>query len=72
MSDFLNAPGGCGKTFLIDGLLVTVIGMGKIALAVASSGMTPELLEGGRTAHLGLKTPIPIDESSLYSISLQS
>ena len=32
---FLNAPGGYGKTFLIEALLSTVQGMGKIALAVA-------------------------------------
>ena len=34
---FLNAPGGYGKT-LIEALLSTVRGLGKIALAVASSG----------------------------------
>ena len=45
---FLNAPGGYGKTFLIEALLSTVRGMGKIALAVASSGIAAELLEGGR------------------------
>ena len=48
---FLNAPGGCGKIFLIETLLSTVQGMGKIALAVASSSIAAELLEGGRTAH---------------------
>ena len=48
---FLNAPGGYGKTFLIETLLPTVRGLGKIALAVASSEITAELLEGGRTAH---------------------
>ena len=48
---FPNAPGGYGKTFLIEALLSTVQGMGKIALAVASSGIAAELLEGGRTAH---------------------
>ena len=69
---FLNAPGGCGKTFLIETLLSTVRGMGKIALAVASSGIAAELLEGGRTAHSRFKIPIPIYESSVCSISLQS
>ena len=39
---FLNAPGGYGKTFLIETLLSTVRGMGKIALAVASSGIAAE------------------------------
>ena len=69
---FLNAPRGYGKTFLIEALLSTVRGLGKIALAVASSGIAAELLEGGRTAHSRFKIPIPINESSVCNISLQS
>ena len=69
---FLNAPGGYGKTFLIEALLSIVRGMGKIALAVASSGIAAELLEGGCTAHSCFKIPIPVNESSVCSISLQS
>ena len=46
--------------------------MGEIALAVASSGIAAELLEGGRTAHSRFKIPIPVNESSVCSISLQS
>ena len=72
MSIFLNVPGGYGKTFLIETLLATVRGMGKIALAVASSGIAAELLVGGRTAHSCFKIPIPVNESSICSISLQS
>ena len=68
---FLNAPGGYGKT-LIEALLSTVRRLGKIALAVASSGIAVELLEGGRTAHSWFKIPIPINESSVCNISLQS
>ena len=41
---FLNAPGGYGKTFLIEVILATVRGMDKIALVVASSGIAAELL----------------------------
>ena len=40
---FLNAPGGYGKTFLIETILSTVRAHGKIALAVASSGIAAEL-----------------------------
>ena len=70
---FLNAPGGYGKTFLIEALLSSVRGLGKIALAVASSGIDAELLlEGGRTAHSRFKIPIPINGSSVCNISLQS
>ena len=60
------------KTFLTEVLLATVRGMGKIALAVASSGIAAELLEGGRTAHSRFKIPIPINETSVYSNKAQS
>ena len=69
---FLNAPGGYGKTFLIEALLSTVRGLDKIALAVASSGIAAELLEGGRTAHSRFKIHIPMNKSSVCNISLQS
>ena len=48
---FINAPGGYGKTFLIETVLSSIRCVGKIALAVASSGIAAELLEGRRTAH---------------------
>ena len=67
---FVNAPGGYGKTFLIEALLSTVRSKGKIALAVALSGIAAELLEGGQTAHSCFKIPIPANESSVCSISL--
>jgi ABC-type ATPase involved in cell division len=44
---FLDAPGGTGKTFLINLLLAKVRYGGKIALAVASSGIAATLLVGG-------------------------
>ena len=69
---FLNAPGGYGKTFLVEALLCSVRGLGKIALAVASSRIAAELLEGGRTAYSRFKILIPINESSVCNISLQS
>ena len=46
--------------------------MGKIALTVASSGIAAELLEGGRTAHSRFKIPIPTNETSVCSLSVQS
>jgi len=55
---FIDAPGGTGKTFLTNILLAKVRHSGKIALAVASSGIAATLLEGGRTAHSTFKLPI--------------
>ena len=69
---FINAPGGYGKTFLMETFLSTVCSMGKIALAVASSRIAAELLEGGRIAHSSFKIPIPICDESMCSVSLQS
>jgi hypothetical protein len=54
---FLDAPGGTGKTFVINLLLAKIRQQSKIAIAVASSGIAATLLEGGRTAHSGLKLP---------------
>ncbi|XP_071642973.1 uncharacterized protein [Temnothorax longispinosus] len=55
---FLDAPGGTGKTFLINLLLARVKSDRGIALAVASSGIAATLLEGGRTAHAAFKLPL--------------
>lgn len=48
---FLDAPGGTGKTFLINLILAEIRMKGKVAIAVASSGFAATLLPGGRTAH---------------------
>ncbi|KAI6647770.1 hypothetical protein LOD99_8485 [Oopsacas minuta] len=55
---FLDAPGGTGKTFLINLILAKFRSQNKIALAVASSGIAATLLEGGRTAHSTFKLPL--------------
>ncbi|GBO37537.1 ATP-dependent DNA helicase PIF1, partial [Araneus ventricosus] len=55
---FLDAPGGTGKTFLINLLLAKVRQRKEIALAVASSGIAATLLTGGRTAHSAFRLPL--------------
>ncbi|XP_076043607.1 uncharacterized protein LOC143026723 [Oratosquilla oratoria] len=55
---FLNAPGGKGKSFVLNLLLDTVRANSEIALAVASSGIAATVLHGGRTAHSMFKIPI--------------
>ena len=44
---FLDAPGGTGKTFLLNLLLARVRQEKEIAVAVASSGIAATLLTGG-------------------------
>ncbi len=48
---FLDAPGGTGKTFLLNLILAKIRQQHNIALAVASSGIAATLLDGGKTAH---------------------
>jgi hypothetical protein len=55
---FLDAPGGTVKTFLINLLLAKVRQTGKIALAVAASGIAATLLSGGRTVHFAFRLPL--------------
>ncbi|GBO33218.1 hypothetical protein AVEN_153320-1 [Araneus ventricosus] len=55
---FLDAPGGTGKTFLLNLLLAQIRKDKKVAIAVASSGIAATLLDGGRTAHSVLKLPL--------------
>ena len=72
----LGAPGGTGKTFLINLLLVKVrFDKKENALAVASSGIAATLLEGGRIAHSTFKLPLKIctdDVSSICNIWKQN
>uniref|UniRef100_UPI0035901195 uncharacterized protein n=1 Tax=Myxine glutinosa TaxID=7769 RepID=UPI0035901195 len=55
---FLDAPGGTGKSFVINAILKHIRSQGKIALATASSGIAATLLQGGRTLHSTFKIPL--------------
>lgn len=59
---FLDAPGGTGKTFLINLILAEIRIKGGIALALASSGIAATMMDGGKTAHSGLKLPLNVAE----------
>jgi hypothetical protein len=49
-------------------LLNSIRSQGKIALAVASSGIASLLLPGGRTPHSSFKIPLEISKNSMCSI----
>jgi hypothetical protein len=55
---FVDGLGGTGKTFLYNCLLNTVRAQGRVAIAMASSGIAALLLDGGRTAHSRFKIPV--------------
>ncbi|UYV81931.1 hypothetical protein LAZ67_21000181 [Cordylochernes scorpioides] len=71
---FLDAPGGTGKTFLINLLLTKVRSTGDIALSTASSGIAATLLHGGRTAHSTFKLPLDLtrDEVPVCNLNADS
>jgi ATP-dependent DNA helicase PIF1 len=72
---FIDARGGCGKTFLLNAILDAVRSMepgGCIALATATTGIAADLLHLGRTFHSRFKAPLTAAEDSTLLISGKS
>ena len=72
---FIDARGGCGKTFLLNALLSAVRSSepeGCVALAMATTGIAANLLKLGRTYHSRMKAPLTPTEESTLQISAQS
>ena len=69
-SVFLDAPGGTGKTFLINLILCKVRLQNKVALAAASSGIAATLLSRGRTAHSMFKLPLEMMDGQDYAFNV--
>lgn len=69
---FLDAPGGTGKTFVLNTLLAKHRAQGRICLATASSGIAAILLEGGVTAHSRFKIPLQPDTNTSINVTQRS
>jgi hypothetical protein len=70
---FVDGLGGTSKTFFYSCLLSTVRAQGRVAIAVASSGIAALLLDGGRTAHSRFKIPVQdLNSTSTCYISRDS
>ncbi|XP_072072083.1 uncharacterized protein [Arachis hypogaea] len=69
---FLYGHGGCGKTFIWNGLSSAIRFREKIVLNVASSGIVSLLLPGGRTVHSRFSIPITITDESTCNIKHDS
>jgi hypothetical protein len=65
-------PGVSGKTFTYNTILEYVRGLGKVAISVASTGISSLLLEGGTTAHSRFKIPLHLDEWSSCNLAQDS
>jgi hypothetical protein len=72
---FIQAVGGGGKTFLLNGLLDKVRGLdrgGCVALATATTGKAAMHLSKGRTFHSRFKAPVPVRDDSRLRVPAQS
>ena len=71
---FIDARGGCGKTYLLNTILSAVRCMdgGSPALAMATTGIAANLLALGRTFHSRLKAPLTPTPESTLQITAQS
>ena len=72
---FLDARGGCGKTFTLNTLLAAVRSLepgGCVALAMATTGIAANLLLLGRTFHSRMKAPLTPAADSMLNIQGQS
>jgi hypothetical protein len=67
-----SSPGGTGKTYVENLVLVYVCshGSARLALAVASSGIASILLDGGRTSHSRFQIPLDIIHDSIYAVNI--
>ncbi|XP_012703622.1 uncharacterized protein LOC105914941 [Setaria italica] len=65
---FVSHFGDTGTMFLWNNIITYVRSLGKIVLAVTSSGVASLLLSGGRTAHSIFKILIDIDETTICDI----
>ncbi|GBN60012.1 hypothetical protein AVEN_34898-1 [Araneus ventricosus] len=68
---FLDAPGGTGKSFLLNLLLAQIQKDNKVAIAVPSSGIAATLLDDGRTAYSVLLLPLNLahEETPICNIT---
>ena len=71
---FLQAAGGCGKTFLQNLMLATVRSTGNVAIATAMTGIAALLLVGGTTSHSAFGLPLVFDddETAVSNLSMHS
>ena len=75
LSCFIDARGGCGKTYLLNTILAAVRSLqpgGCVAIALATTGIAANLLDLGRTFHSRMKAPLNPTEDSTLAISSQS
>lgn len=69
---YLDAPAGCGKTFVQRTIMANLRSRGIACLPVAFTGIAASLVNGGRTLHNAFKLPIPLNSTSVSNIKPNS
>jgi hypothetical protein len=69
---FLDSPGGCGKTFLLNSLLSKIQSLDHPTAAVATSGIAASLLKDGTTAHSRFAIPLNLQKETICNVEMGS
>ena len=69
---YIDAPGGCGKTYLFNTLISHLQRNDYQVCCGAWTGIASTLLLGGRTVHNLFKQPVPLIETSVCNVSSSS
>jgi len=69
---YLQASGGCGKSFWANGVGAALSAMGQQPIMVAASALAAAVLRGGRTAHSVFHIPIECDEDSFCTFNSEA
>ena len=67
---FINARGGCGKTYVMNAVLAAVRSLkpgGCVGLAMATTGIAVNLLTLGQTFHSHCKAPLSPTEELVFN-----
>ncbi|KAI7953570.1 hypothetical protein MJO28_006117 [Puccinia striiformis f. sp. tritici] len=61
---YIDGPGGCGKTYLMNTIIHYLKGNNVPVITVASSGVASLMLVGGMTAHSRFRIPLDVNTTS--------
>ena len=69
---YLDAPAGCGKTYVQETLRSYMRSQSRNCIAACYTGIAASLISGGWTLHNVFKLPVPLLETSVPDIDYQS
>lgn len=69
---FVDGPAGTGKTYLYNAIIEQLYRDKRSVIQLATTGIAADLLADGRTVHSGMKLPVPLTETSISRLNLNS